>query len=339
MSRPLISLFGIPVSVSLWHLLWMLLLLGGPAASAFGPAGAGLLILFASGSVLGHEFGHAAVAKALGLDPEIELISLGGVTRHLPPRRLWHEFAISAAGPSANFALAAAAFLAMSSLPETAAQFATWFIGINLLWGVYNLLPVLPLDGGRMMAIGFRKFLRPLRAARWSHGVSIAVAVLAGLLLFKAGQMIGAIFLLMAAFQNWQALREVGETPDAKAADKHPRVRELLDQARRAYEAGDFAAAARLAHQAKDEPWLDPAEIAHVWQVLALSAARLGQHDDAVRYAERVPGSPDMAAIQAYSLAALGDAERIRRFLASPAAVLLAPDRVEALQAVGRGGQ
>ncbi len=336
MSRPLLTLFGIPVTVSIWHFLWMFLLLGGPAASSSGPAGAALVILLASLSVLGHEFGHAGVSKVLGLDPEIELVSLGGITRHRPAAKPWHEFIIVLAGPMMNFLIALLAFFAIGLVPADAGKFVNWLIGINIVWGLYNLLPVWPMDGGQLMRIVLHKLLPTVRADRWTHIASMVVAVLAGVALFRWGQMIGAVFLLMSVIQNWQMLQSVEQSPDAKAQRKHGRVRELIEEAREAFAAGNYPEMARLAHLARSEPYLNQDEMAHLWQLLAHAAARQQQHEEAVRFAERVPHAPDMAQIQAYSLAAIGDAQRIRRFLASPAAILLPGERVEHLQQAAR---
>ena len=336
MSRPLLTLFGIPVTVSLWHPLWLFLLLGGPAARHFGPAGAALVILLASLSVLGHEFGHGMVSKFFGLQPEIELVSLGGLCKHLPARKPWHNFAIVVAGPLMNFVIAGVALLAEAFLPEDAVQFAAWLSMINIFWGIYNLLPVWPLDGGRILGIGLQKLLKPVRAERWTHIVSIATAALVGVFLFRQGSMFGAVFLLMAAVQNWQMLQHVEQSPDAKAVQKHSRVRELIAEAREAFALENYPETARLAHLARAEPYLNSEEMTHVWQLLALAAAHQEQFEEAVRFAERVPNSPDMAAILAFSLAAIGDRQRIRQFLASPAAILLPGERVEHLQQVAR---
>ena len=327
-----LSLFGIPVAVSLWHFVWMLVLLYNVDTGTMGPAGTVLLILMASFSVLAHEMGHAMVAKLFGLEPEIHLVSLGGITRHAPARKPWHEFVIVLAGPTMNFLLAANFQLVSPWLPDNARSITGWIIGINIVWGIYNLLPVWPMDGGNLMRIVFAKLLKPLIAARLTHGISIAVAVVIGLLLLRWGSLIGALFLAMSLMQNWRMLQDANDSPDAKTQRKHSRVRELIEQARQRFESGEFAEAARLGHLARSEAYLSQQELDHIWHLLALSEARLGNYDQSVRYAERLPNSSDMASVQAFSLGALGDAARIRRFLSSPSAVLLPPDRIEQLQ-------
>lgn len=338
MQRGSLSLFGIPVTVSAWHFLWMFVLLYNVDTAGLGMPGTLLLILLASASVLLHELGHAAVAKAFKLDPEIYLVSLGGITRHAPPRQPWHQFAIALAGPLMNFLLAVVFYVARDLLPLAAESVTGWVIGINIVWGIYNLLPVWPMDGGQLMGVVFRKIFKGLLADRLTYGVSVATAVVVGLLLLRGGSIIGGMFLAMAALQNWRMLQGVNESPNAKAQRKHGRVRELIGQARQAFERGDFPAATQLGHLARNEPYLSQEELDHIWHLLALAEARLGNVEQACRYAQRLPTSADMAAVQAFALARIGDVARIRQFLASPAALLLPAERVEALQELARAG-
>ncbi len=336
MGRPSFVLFGIPITVSLWHFLWMLLLLGWPASQSLGGAGALALMLLGSFSVLAHELGHGLLSKWYHLDPEIYLVSLGGFTRHAPARGLGQQFAIVAAGPSVNFALAVLGYFAMDHLPLPVIALGNTFVWLNVVWGIYNLLPVWPLDGGQLMRIAFLRFLLPVRAERWTHITSMVVGTLLALVLLKMNQTFAAVFLGMSVFQNWQMLQAVESRSTAKVHKKHGRVRELLEQAREAYSTEDYATALRLGHLARNEPYLSPAELEHIWQLLALSAARLSSYDEAVRFAERVPKSPEMAQVQAHCLQSLGDPLRIRRFLTSPAALLLPGERVEQLQELVR---
>jgi hypothetical protein len=196
------------------------------------------------------------------------------------------------------------------------------------------------MDGGQLLRIGLSRLTHRVRAERWTHLTGIVVGILVALtLLVYFRWMFAAVFLLMTVYQNWQMLRAVEDSPDAKAQGAHPRVRELLGLARAAYAQADFAAASRYAHQARGEPYLSQLELEHVWHLLALCAARERLYEEALRFAERVPRSADMALVQAHALAALGDAVRIRRFLATPSALLLPQERVAELQEVARQGE
>lgn len=108
-------------------------------------------------SILVHEMGHALMCEAFGWAADIVLYWCGGLTfsqRH-HSRTPWREIAVSLAGPFAGFGLYALTELALYLLPETPLhpnvyRVIGYLIHINLYWGLINLLPVLPLDGGQV---------------------------------------------------------------------------------------------------------------------------------------------------------------------------------------------
>ncbi|MCP9947831.1 site-2 protease family protein [Actinomadura madurae] len=126
------------------------------------------------GSVFVHELSHAVTARAFGLPVRsVTLHILGGETaieREAPtPGR---EFLIAFAGPLTNLLLAGAGLLAHATLtlPDVALLLLEALTFANLLVGLFNLLPGLPLDGGRLV-----------RAAVWkATGNSRNGAVFAG---------------------------------------------------------------------------------------------------------------------------------------------------------------
>lgn len=130
--------------------------------------GAGAELGIAISSLILHEFSHALMARALNVRVlEIELMPLGGAARMeniyqaRPAQLVW----IALAGPLTNlaiilFASAMAWFSAMG--PYTAML----FIKINLVLMLFNLLPALPLDGGRIFAALMGKLIGVNRALR-----------------------------------------------------------------------------------------------------------------------------------------------------------------------------
>ncbi|TYK45279.1 site-2 protease family protein [Actinomadura decatromicini] len=126
------------------------------------------------GSVFVHELSHAVTARAFRLPVRsVTLHVLGGETsieREAPtPGR---EFLIAFAGPLVNLVLAGAGLLAhaLLPLPDVAVLLVDALTFANLLVGVFNLLPGLPLDGGRLV-----------RAAVWkATGRSRTGAIIAG---------------------------------------------------------------------------------------------------------------------------------------------------------------
>ncbi len=115
-------------------------------------------------SVLIHELTHALVARARGLDiDDITLFFFGGITnlsRH--PRAARDELLIASAGPLASL-LIGGLCLAAAQLAQTAALDSV--IAVNLVLGVFNLVPCYPLDGGRALRAIFWAATRDRRRA------------------------------------------------------------------------------------------------------------------------------------------------------------------------------
>lgn len=135
-------------------------------------------------SVLLHEVSHAVAAKTFGMQVHsIELHFLGGVTAIEEASSARREAVIAAVGPLTSLAVAAVAWFAAPLTPDGLTRFILQALaGANLVIGVLNLLPGLPLDGGRVLRAAVWGITgRPLTgslAAGWTGRV-IAVLVLA----------------------------------------------------------------------------------------------------------------------------------------------------------------
>lgn len=149
----------------------------------------GLSLLFATAlavSVLLHELGHTVVSQVVGLPVRrIVVFLLGGVSEiEGEASRPRDEFAIAAAGPLVSFLLAGACW-STSLLPAHESALAVLLLLLawsNLVIAVFNVLPGLPLDGGRLVQsliwmLGSSR-LTGVRIAAWSGR---GVAVLLGL--------------------------------------------------------------------------------------------------------------------------------------------------------------
>jgi Zn-dependent protease len=109
-------------------------------------------------SVLAHELGHCVVALRLGLPVRrLRLFLLGGLSEIMrTPRRPAHEGVVAAAGPAVSVLLAIMFGIAAAIMP---ADNPVWLLVLecafaNIAVAVFNLLPGLPLDGGRMLRAG-----------------------------------------------------------------------------------------------------------------------------------------------------------------------------------------
>ena len=144
--------------------------------------------LFFFGSLLAHELGHAVQARREGMEIDgITLWLFGGVAKFkgmFPSAGA--EFRIAIAGPLVSLLLGIAFALAAwgLSLPAAVDGVAFWLGYINLSLLVFNLLPALPLDGGRI----FRSALWAARDDfRWATRIASAVGRGFGYLLIAGG--------------------------------------------------------------------------------------------------------------------------------------------------------
>ncbi|HYO64706.1 MAG TPA: M50 family metallopeptidase, partial [Archangium sp.] len=137
-------------------------------------------------SILVHELGHALMAMGLGCDvAAIRLYSGGGLT--YPDRALsrWRDVAVSAAGPLTGFLFGGLMVAINILVPPKSLMGQIILVDmmwVNFGWGIINLLPVPPLDGGHIA----RGVLGPSRQriSLWL-GVLTSVAVVALALSFR----------------------------------------------------------------------------------------------------------------------------------------------------------
>ena len=153
---------GIPVRVSVWFWLMAAVLGGNALKEGLSFLLAWMIVVFVS--ILVHEYGHALLAKAYGYRPRILLYQFGGLAMFEPYGNFTRtkSILISFAGPFAGFVLfGLTVAFQLSIFPGIQARLdgrTLWLaedvvrqlIYVNLFWGLMNLLPVLPLDGGRI---------------------------------------------------------------------------------------------------------------------------------------------------------------------------------------------
>jgi stage IV sporulation protein FB len=211
-------LFGTPVRVSPWF--WVVgVILGYPTLTAGVQfLVAWLAVLFVS--ILVHEFGHALTARAFGYSPGILLYQFGGLASYRPDasHTAGRAVSISLAGPFAGFGLLALVLLFQATIlpqatPATGPDLLRFtlrsLVWINLWWGLLNLLPVVPLDGGQVCRVVCH-LLSPRRGHAWSHGIGAAAGGTAALALFVSGYMYAAVLFGLLALGNVSALRGGG---------------------------------------------------------------------------------------------------------------------------------
>ncbi|MBA3464647.1 MAG: site-2 protease family protein [Deltaproteobacteria bacterium] len=174
-------LLGFPIEINASFLVLL-----GVVFLAFGGLSGVIIVSLAFGSVLLHELGHALVARKLRVHVTgIELGFLGGAAKmEGMPRNPNQEIAIAAAGPAVSLALAALG-LGLGALTQV--HIISVIGWINLALAVFNLIPALPMDGGRILRAALAKKLRFVRATEISVHVSRAVAIAFGVWALAGG--------------------------------------------------------------------------------------------------------------------------------------------------------
>lgn len=199
-------------------------------------AGATAILFFAS--VLAHELSHAVVARRFGLHVrDVTLFIFGGATslddEAARPR---DEALIAVAGPATSILVGGALLgvVALVSQPQVAALLG-WLGFINLVLGIFNLLPGFPMDGGRIL----RAVLWRVRGDRFAATRKAALVgrlfgyALIGLGVFMALQPGGLFSGLWLALIGW-FLSNAAESAVAQMSVQRSlrgvKVREVMDE-------------------------------------------------------------------------------------------------------------
>lgn len=205
------SLFNIPVRVLPWF--WLTLaFIGGVLRADTRSEIFELLLFMLAGfiSILVHELGHALTAKHFGKRVEIVLQAFGGYAAYSGGGRLsrFQSFLIIAAGPAIQILLGVAALILVIQVEGLSPYGKYFFVKlcqVSIIWAVLNLIPVLPMDGGRIL----ETLLGPQRL-RLTLQISIAVAVIIVILslVYNIGMLL-PIFMGLMAYENYKSLKSI----------------------------------------------------------------------------------------------------------------------------------
>jgi Zn-dependent protease len=227
-------LFGIPVHVS--SAFWLIALLIAARHNSMGLIVATMGVVFLA--VLVHELGHALAAKAFGAVPGILLHSFGGTTSiqgvRLPRGR---NIVVTAAGPFAGFLLGGAIVVAVKLMGPLTPFWEVLYdqtLFVTFGWGILNLMPVLPMDGGLLL----RDILGP-RFRTLAYVISGLVGLALAVYCLKAKIVFGAIIFAMGTYHSVRGLF-TQERQDEEEGARTTEAKEQLVLAERAMQAEQF---------------------------------------------------------------------------------------------------
>lgn len=223
----LFKVFGIQLAV---HASFVLLLAyygyhgwleGGVTGMLFN---VGLIVLFFVCVIL-HELGHSLTARRYGVrTSRILLMPIGGMAElDQIPRQPSAELLITVAGPAVNFTLVALllpfAWQGFFGAVEVEEYSLAGVVGqlcvANFIMGCFNLVPVFPMDGGRILRALLALKLTYLRATYWAVMVGRVLAVLlAAWALYRGNYLTATLFLFIffaGAAEYQQTLRRAQE--------------------------------------------------------------------------------------------------------------------------------
>ncbi|MCP5531033.1 MAG: site-2 protease family protein [Opitutaceae bacterium] len=165
-----------------------------------------------------HELGHSFTARGYGVGiSRILLMPIGGMAEFDSlPRAPRKELLITLAGPAVNFVLAALLWWPVAHMPDTIYFYS--FNGLiyqlliaNLVMGVFNLVPVFPMDGGRILRALLATRYPYLKATKIAATVGKVFAVIGILvMLFWLDSVLGALlftFILFAGEAEYRAVK------------------------------------------------------------------------------------------------------------------------------------
>jgi Zn-dependent protease len=230
------SIAGIPIRVH--PLFWLIALLFGSSSNSIISLLTWVAAIFVS--ILIHELGHALAMRRYGQGSQIILHFAGGLT--VPESISWgggyasvaitanQQIFISLAGPFAGFLFAVLVLAASVAAGGTVVpNFIFGFIPfpivffsvgggilnslvmnllwVSIFWGIVNLMPVNPLDGGTVARYILMQTdpLNGVRTSLWVSVITGAAVAFMGLVFLKSTYM--AILFGLLAFQSFQALQ------------------------------------------------------------------------------------------------------------------------------------
>lgn len=167
--------------------------------------------------IIWHELGHALTTKKMGYGhSRIVLQGMGGVAIsqrpvNTPPKK---AALISVMGPlfslSITVVFGAIAYFVPMAKDSYMYGFIMQMAVLNLYWGIFNLLPVNPLDGGHIMLAGFRGlFKNDKKAYLYTAYISLAFLAVIAIFAYSYFGFMGALIAVMVGYSNIEIIKQL----------------------------------------------------------------------------------------------------------------------------------
>lgn len=313
------SIGKIPVEVRASHLFFSFVLAFLFSQNAALPQPVALVswVVVISISVLVHELGHAAVSLFFGYKPSIVLIAMGGytLTPTEKPMPWLKDIVLTLAGPLAGYGLAVLFGLLAAGVP--ADNFAVLhyvfrsFLWANLVWSTFNLIPMGPLDGGRVAAILFAR-LSPKHGPLGAQVLGILCGVPLLLWALSSGSVFMAVFIGMFMLRSLWLSAELlrGDGPSvASSSAASASSEEELAHIQKLLEKGAYAEGLRQAENLLAGP-LSPEESARAHLLAGWLAIKSNRGRKALNHFSQVQGLRVPPQAMAAALSLTGEDER-----------------------------
>jgi Zn-dependent protease/predicted transcriptional regulator len=185
-SLKIFSVFGIPVELHISFLVLMLLIYIVAFFNFYPSINllTAVLITLVFVTVVLHELSHSYVAKRYGIKIQrIVLLPIGGVSEMEEiPKDPAQELRIALAGPVANLIIAVISFFILIIFRNTLSTVLIgalyYFIVVNLLLGLFNLLPAFPMDGGRILRAYLAERMSFIKATKLAANIGKQFAII-----------------------------------------------------------------------------------------------------------------------------------------------------------------
>lgn len=190
------------------------------------------ILLFAS--ILLHELAHSYLAKRYGVNIEsITLFLFGGVSSmEEMPRDPGQEAKMAFAGPLTSLIIGAVCLLIYGNiiapspgLSRNPVYLTIWILGVmNIVLGVFNLLPAFPMDGGRVLRAFYARRMSYVKATQSAAAVGKFFAILMAIF----GILIGNLWFPLIALFIYVGASEEERSTQASVTLEHVLVRDIM---------------------------------------------------------------------------------------------------------------